>query len=75
MNEKYAINDELLDNISGGQLPKNWKLLIDAYAPSYLKQYEGISYEDACALVVQIYPFDNEQDKEDVLNYIKKFFK
>ena len=75
MDNKNILKDELLENISGGKLPKNWKLLIDQFAPTYLKQYEGISYEDACALIVTMYPFENDQDKNDVLEYIKKFFK
>ena len=75
MYNKNALKEELLEKISGGKLPKNWKLLIDQFAPTYLKQYEGISYEDACALIVTMYPFENDQDKNDVLEYIKKFFK
>ena len=72
MNKNNYISDDVLEKISGGVLPQGWEKIVDMYAPSYLKQYEGITYEKACELIATY--ITDEEDQKLVFEYIKKYF-
>ena len=70
--EKNKLNDELLESVSGGVLPKNWQQIADSLYPQYKQMYPNITYEEACVLLEQY--FKDPNDLALIKEYIKKYF-
>ncbi len=66
------ISDDNLDKVTGGSLPNGWENIADMIAPSYLKQYPNITWEEACE-ILKTYVSD-PSDYEAIKNYMKKYF-
>ena len=60
------ISDDNLDKVTGGSLPDGWENIADMIAPSYLKQYPNITWEEAYV--------SDPSDYEVIKNYMKKYF-
>ena len=72
MNKKYSLPDEMLNSVSGGKLPLGWQKIADSMAPGLMKQYPGITYEEACELLKQY--ITDPEDIAAISEYMKKYF-